>query len=321
METAKDFFTSSDVKFAAIRKRRRRTDVLFKSLFRIAGIVAAMMVILIIIFVTSRGVRPFLGSAEERVDLKVFLTGSRWRADQGIYGLGFVIINTLIVSVTGGLLALPLAILSAVLITRIAKGKLSVLLTTIVETLAAIPSVVYGVFAAGKITVLVRDLGNIFGISTYGGNSSFAVILLLAIMTYPTMTTLAVSGIRAVPKELDFASLALGATPTQTSFKVIVPAARSSIATGFTLGLGRAFGEATAVSMIAGNALTGPSWNPFDITRTLTSTMLTGLHETAGLDYEIRFSVGVVLMIVIVSMNLLVHAAKRRLEKKGSAIS
>jgi phosphate transport system permease protein len=135
METAKDFFTSSDVKFAAIRKRRRRTDVLFKSLFRIAGIVAAMMVILIIIFVTSRGVRPFLGSAEERVDLKVFLTGSRWRADQGIYGLGFVIINTLIVSVTGGLLALPLAILSAVLITRIAKGKLSVLLTTIVETL------------------------------------------------------------------------------------------------------------------------------------------------------------------------------------------
>ena len=183
------------------------------------------------------------------------MTGSRWRADQGIYGLGFVIINTLIVSVTGGLLALPLAILSAVLITRIAKGKLSVLLTTIVETLAAIPSVVYGVFAAGKITVLVRDLGNIFGISTYGGNSSFAVILLLAIMTYPTMTTLAVSGIRAVPKELDFASLALGATPTQTSFKVIVPAARSSIATGFCSD-SDVRSARTAVSMIAGNALT-----------------------------------------------------------------
>lgn len=321
MGTEKDKYRMADVKLVQIRKRRQRTDMVFRSLFRIAGVIAAMMVILIIIFVTSRGVRPFIGGEAERVDLKVFLTGSRWRADQGIYGLGFVIINTLLVSVAGGLLALPLAVLSAILITRIAKGKVSIALTTIVETLAAIPSVVYGVFAAGKITVLVRDLGNVFGISTYGGNSSLAVILLLAIMTYPTMTTLAVSGMRAVPKQLDSASLALGATPTQTSFKVIVPAARSSIATGFTLGLGRAFGEATAVSMIAGNALAGPSWNPFEITRTLTSTMLTGLHETTGLDYEIRFSVGVILMIVIISMNLLVHVAKRRLEKKGGAIA
>ncbi len=321
MGTKEDKNRMTDVKLVQIRKRRQRTDMVFKSLFRIAGVIAAMMVILIIIFVTSRGIRPFIGGETERVDLKVFLTGSRWRADQGIYGLGFVIINTLLVSVAGGLLALPLAVLSAILITRIAKGKVSIALTTIVETLAAIPSVVYGVFAAGKITVLVRDLGHAFGISTYGGNSSLAVILLLAIMTYPTMTTLAVSGMRAVPKQLDSASLALGATPTQTSFKVIVPAARSSIATGFTLGLGRAFSEATAVSMIAGNALAGPSWNPFDITRTLTSTMLTGLHETTGLDYEIRFSVGVILMIVIISMNLLVHAAKRRLEKKGGAIA
>ena len=316
MENAKENVMASEAKFAKIRKRRRGTDVLFRNLFRIAGVIAAMMVILIIIFVTSRGIRPFLGSAEERVNLKYFLTGSRWRADQGIYGLGFVIINTLIVSVTGGLLALPLAILSAVLITRIAKGKLSIFLTTIVETLAAIPSVVYGVFAAGKITVLVRDLANVFGISTYGGNSSLAVILLLAIMTYPTMTTLAVSGIRAIPKELDSAS-SLSALPDTDIVQGDRPAARSSIATGFTLGLGRAFGEATAVSMIAGNALAGPSWNPFDITRTLTSTMLTGLHETSGVDYEIRFSVGVILMFVIVSMNLLVHAAKRRLEKKG----
>ncbi len=319
MDITRDKNSSERARLARIRKRRQRTDMVFRNLFRIAGVLAAVMVILIIIFVTSRGIRPFIGGEGGRLDLKEFLTGSRWRSDQGIYGLGFVIINTLLVSIAGGVLALPSAVLSAILITRIAKGKVSVFLTTIVETLAAIPSVVYGVFAAGKITVLVRDLGHLFGISTYGGNSSLAVILLLAIMTYPTMTTLAVSGMRSVPRQLDSASLALGATPTQTSFKVIVPAARSSIVTGFTLGLGRAFGEATAVSMIAGNALTGPTWNPFDITRTLTSTMLTGLHETTGLDYEVRFSVGVILMVVIISMNLLVAAAKKRLEKKGGA--
>ncbi|MGI6157323.1 MAG: phosphate ABC transporter permease subunit PstC [Saccharofermentanales bacterium] len=304
---------------SSTRRRRRRVDHAFQWAFRVAGWIAAIMVLLIMIFVISKGVTPFLDSHPEQVEFDAFMTGMRWRADQNVYGIGFIMINTLIVSLTGGLLALPFAILTALLITRIAKGKVSIALTTVVETLAAIPSVIYGVFAASKITELVRDLGNAFGIATFGGNSSLAVILLLAIMVFPTMTTLAISGMRAVPTELSAASLALGATPTQTSFKVVVPAARSAILTGFTLGLGRAFGEATAVSMIAGNALSGPSWNPFDITRTLTSTMLTGLHETTGIDYDIRFSVGSILLIFILIMNALVHTFKRRIERRGGA--
>ena len=111
----------------------------------------------------------------------------------------------------------------------------------------------------------------------------------------------------------ELGSLALGASRTQTNFKVVLSAAKSGIFAGLVLGLGRAFGEATAVSMVAGNAMTGPTWNLFDITRTLTSTMLSGLKETTGLDYDIRFSVGIILMIIVLLTNLAIQYIKRKI--------
>ena len=109
-----------------------------------------------------------------------------------------------------------------------------------------------------------------------------------------------------------FRSLALGASRTQTNFKVVLTSAKSGIFAGLVLGLGRAFGEATAVSMVAGNAQSGPTWNLFLPTRTLTSTMLSGLKETTGLDYDIRFSVGIVLMIIVIITNLSIQVAKNK---------
>ena len=151
------------------------------------------------------------------------------------------------------------------------------------------------------------------GISTFGGSSMLAVIILLAIMIFPTLTSMATTAIRAVDKDLEQASLALGATKTQTNFKIVLTAAKSGIFDGAILGLGRAFGEATAVAMVAGNKLFGPTFNPFDITRTLTSTMLVGLKETTGLDYDIRFSVGLVLIAVIFFSNFILNMVKKRI--------
>jgi phosphate transport system permease protein len=173
--------------------------------------------------------------------------------------------------------------------------------------------VVYGVFAAGSITVLVKNLAALFAIKTAGGSSLLAVMLLLAIMIYPTITSLAITSIQAVPEDLEQASLALGATKTQTNFKIVLASAKSGIFAGAILGLGRAFGEATAVSMVAGNKLFGPTFNLFDITRTLTSTILTGLKETTGVDYDIRFSAGIVLMAVILISNLSINFVKNRI--------
>lgn len=296
---------------------RYRVDKATRIFFTICGWLAALMIVLILWFIIMRGIRVFFPSYPEQQNLGDFLTGMRWRADQQDYGVGFIIINTFITAIGAAILAFPVAVLSALLITKIAPPKLRAPLTTLIELLAAVPSVVFGVFASGVITEMVDNLAQKFGMTTFGGNSMLAVIILLAIMIYPTITALAIVSIQAVPRELELGSLALGATNTQTHFKVVLKSARTGIVTGLILGLGRAFGEATAVSMVAGNAFTGPTWNLFDITRTLTSTMLSGMHETTGVDYDIRFTVGMVLMIVMLITNLSIHAVRKHMEKKG----
>ncbi len=294
-------------------QRKMQKDMLLKGIFRIAAIISGGAIAVIALFVFMRGIQPFLpGYANGQVQIFDFLFGTTWRQDQGIYGVGFIVINTLLTSFGALLISFPLSVLTALFIVKVAPPWLSKTMTTIVELLASIPSVVYGVFAAGVITMLVMNLAAWFGMSTAGGNSFLSVVLLLAIMIFPTITSLSITAISSVDRSLEEGSLALGATKTQTNFKVVLIAAKSGIFAGAILGIGRAFGEATAVAMVAGNKMFGPTFNLFDITRTLTSTMLSGLKETTGLDYDIRFSVGLVLMVVILLSNLLLNFVKRK---------
>ena len=294
-------------------RRKQRTDQTVRAVFFLAALISGSCIVLITLFILMKGIQPFLpGYAYGSVSLKDFLLGTLWRQDQGIYGVGFIVINTLISAFGALLLAFPIAVLTALFIVKIAPKPVKPLMKTVVELLASIPSVVYGVFAAGVITSLVKGLASLAGVSTAGGSSLLAVILLLAIMIFPTITSLAVTAIEAVDPDLELGSLALGASATQTHFKVVLASAKSGIFAGAILGLGRAFGEATAVAMVAGNKLFGPTFNLFDITRTLTSTMLAGLKETTGLDYDIRFSVGLVLMVVILLSNLSLNWMKKK---------
>ena len=294
-------------------QKKMQKDAILKAIFRIAPIISGGAIAVIVVFVFMRGVQPFLpGYANGQVNFLDFLFGTLWRQDQGIYGVGFIVINTLLTSFGALLISFPLSVLTALFIVKIAPKWLSKVMTTIVELLASIPSVVYGVFAAGAITTLVISLASSMGMSTAGGNSFLAVVLLLAIMIFPTITSLSITAISSVDRALEEGSLALGATKTQTNFKVVLIAAKSGIFAGAILGIGRAFGEATAVAMVAGNKMFGPTFNLFDITRTLTSTMLSGLKETTGLDYDIRFSVGLVLMVVILVSNLLLNLVKKK---------
>lgn len=295
------------------RRLRKFTDQFFLTIFRICGGIAALMIVLIFVFVLQRGVQVFLPNYEYgKIGLWDFLTGMTWRQDQDIYGLAFIVVNTISTAIFAGLISFPLAVLTALFIVKIVPKRIRQIFVTTVELLAAIPSVVYGVFASGVITQLVVNIAAIFGYTTKGGISSLSVIILLAIMIFPTICSLSISAISAVDHNLELGSLALGASQTQTNFKVVLTAAKSGIFAGLILGLGRAFGEATAVSMVAGNAMTGPTWNLFDTTRTLTSTMLAGMHETSGADYDIRFSVGIVLMIVILFTNWIIHIVRKR---------
>lgn len=295
-------------------KRNKQTDKVFSLVFKAMAILSASFIVLIILFVFAKGISPFLpGYTYGQQNLFAFLTGSVYRQDQALYGVGFIVINTLIASFLALLISFPLSVLTALFIVKIAPKSLSAIMQSVIELLASVPSVVYGVFAAGVITQLVDQIATYFGYVTFGGSSLLAVILLLAIMIFPTLTSMSITAIKAVSSDLEQASLALGATQTQTNFKVVLIAAKSGIFAGAILGLGRAFGEATAVAMVAGNKLFGPTFNLFDITRTLTSTMLVGLKETTGLDYDIRFSVGLVLIVVIFASNAILNAVKKRI--------
>ncbi len=296
------------------KRRRAITNQIFLSLFKICGAIAAFMIVLIFIFVLQRGVQVFLPAYEHgQISLPDFLTGMVWRQDQGVYGILFIVVNTLTTALLAAMLSFPLAVLTALFIVKIVPKRLRQIFITTVELLAAIPSVVYGVFAAGAITQLVMKIATFFGYTTRGGISALSVVLLLAIMIFPTICVLSITAISSVDQKLELGSLALGASQTQTNFKVVLTAAKSGIFAGLVLGLGRAFGEATAVSMVAGNAMTGPTRNIFDTTRTLTSTMLAGMHETTGLDYDIRYSAGIVLMIVILASNRLIHLVRKKI--------
>lgn len=288
-------------------------DVLLKGLFRICGLIAASMIVFIFGFIFIKGISVFLPSyGPDQISIVSFLTGLEWRGDKGVYGVLFIVINTLLSSFFAVLLSFPVAVLTALFIVKMAPKWLGAFMKTVIELLAAIPSVVYGVFASGIIVVWVNNIAQLFNISTYGGRSFMAVVILLAFMILPTMASLSVTAIEAVDKNLEHASLALGASKTQTNYKIVLSSAKSGIFAGLILGLARALGEATAVSMVAGNRTMGPTLNPFDITRTLTSTMLSGLSETSGVDYDVRFSVGIVLIVLILVSNMIIHKVKRK---------
>jgi phosphate transport system permease protein len=194
----------------------------------------------------------------------------------------------------------------------VAPKKVADILKTVIEMLASIPSIIYGLFGAVIILRLIHNFGTIIGIQTKGGSSVLATVIVLALMTIPTIASISEVAIRSVDKSLEHGSLALGASVTQTNFKVVLSAAKSGIFTAAILGIGRTLGEATAISLVAGGRRSGVSFNLFDTTSTLTTTMLEGMKETTGIDFDIRFSVGIILMIVILLTNLILNIVKRK---------
>ncbi|MFA5289629.1 MAG: phosphate ABC transporter permease subunit PstC [Candidatus Izemoplasmatales bacterium] len=292
----------------------KHSDRFMKGLLMVPTLMSASFVIFIVGFISRKGIAPFLPSVygSERVNAFSFLSGTTWFVPPNVYGILFIVINTLYIVALSTLISVPLSVASALFVTRILPKKLQGVFKSIIELLAAIPSVIYGVFGLGIIAKSVVRLAELFHAQTAGGISTLTTIIVLAIMIYPTITMMSVAAISAVDPALEHHSLALGATKVQTMTKVTLASAKPGIFTGIILGVGRALGEATAVSMVAGNAGSGPSLMLFSTTRTLTSTMLLGLKETSGMDYDIRFSVGLVLIgVIFVSNFILAHFKKK----------
>lgn len=300
--------------------KKEGLDKIIRGVFLFFTLISASFILFIILFLVLRGVKPFvftylIDQTEVQLRFSNFLFGTTWFIYPSQYQIGFVILNTLYVSFLALLLASAVGILSALFIAKIAPKRMKYVLLTLTELLASIPSIVYGVFGVGVITKFVMHLANVFDYQSAGGLGTLSAILVLSVMILPTVTLISVTSIEAVKKEMTEASLALGATKMQTHFKVVLSSAKSGIIAGMILALGRALGEATAVSMVAGNAGSGPNFHLFEPTRTLTSTILLGLKETTGLDYDIRYSVGLVLILVIVFSNIVLLTFKKKIGK------
>lgn len=299
-------------------KQKTRIDKSLHAFFFLIALLCGSIVLFIALFIFINGIKPFLQTyiikdQPYHIDFFLFLTGKTWFKSPNQYGAGFIIVNTLYVTLLSLVLAIPTSILTALFIAKIAPSWLSKILNQIVELLASIPSIIYGLFGSGVITGLVKKLSLLFGYQSAGGLSTLSTALILAIMIIPTITMLSTTAIKAVKEEMIAGSLALGASVSQTNFKIVLTSAKSGIVSAIILGIGRAIGEATAVSMVCGNAGSGPTFNLFATTRTLTSTMLFNIHETTGVDYDIRFSIGVILILIILLTNLCLNYFKKRI--------
>ena len=210
---------------------------------------------------------------------------------------------------------MPIGILTAVFITEVSNKKIAAIVQPAVELLAAIPSVIYGLLGMMLLNPLMYKLEkHIFAGSTThqftGGANLLSAIIVLAIMILPTVINISVSSIRAVPGHMKAASLALGATHIQTIFKVMIPAAKSGILTGVVLGIGRALGEAMAINMVAGGSVNIPL--PFNSVRFLTTQIVSEMSYAEGLHREVLFTVGLVLFVFIMIINLILAQVEKR---------
>ncbi|WP_373210860.1 phosphate ABC transporter permease subunit PstC [Allofournierella massiliensis] len=289
-------------------KLKQSIERIMNAVFFICGMVSIAAVALITIYMVWAGLPAII-----KIGPVDFLLGTVWKSTAAEPQFG--ILPFILTSVWGMLGALiigvPVGVLTAVFLAKLAPPKLAALVRPAVELLAGIPSVVYGLIG---MIVLVPAVMKTFDLKS--GSCLLSAILVLAIMVLPNIISVSETALRAVPPEYEEASLGLGATWIETVFKVSVPAARSGIAAGIVLGAGRAVGEAMAVMMVAGNVANMPGL--FKSVRFLTTAVASEMSYAAdgSLQKQALFSIGLVLFVFIMLINWLLNTFLKRGEKQ-----
>lgn len=280
-----------------MRKQNGFMEKLFHGIFLLSAFVSVLSVIAIIIFVFSKGLKPFFG--ENSYSFLSFITGLKWDPFNEVYGIFYMIVGSILATLGAIALGVPVGLLTAVFLAEIAPKKVAAMIKPAIELLAGIPSIIFGAFGLGVIVPFVNKVS-----PTGQGESLLAVICVLTIMVLPTIISLSETSLRAVPKSYREASLGLGASKIQTIFHVIIPAARSGILTATVLGIGRAIGETMAVMMIAGNNIGGLPTSIWSKIRPLTTNIAMEMGYASGTHQEMLFATGVILFLFIMIINL-----------------
>ena len=266
-------------------------------LFFICGMVAVAFVLAISIYLVISGLPAIL-----EIGPINFIFGTRWYASTGDFGILAIILTSIAGTAGAIVVGVPVGLMTAIFLSKVAPPKLAAVIHTAVELLAGIPSVVYGL--VGMI-LLVPAIRVAFDLPS--GATLLAAIIVLAVMILPSIISVSETALRAVPREYEEAALALGATHIETVFRVSVPAARSGIATAIVLGIGRAIGEAMAIIMVAGNVANMPGL--LKSVRFLTTAIASEMSyaSVGSLHRNALFSIGLVLFLFIMMINVFLN--------------
>ena len=278
-------------------KVRNAVEKVMNGIFFICGMVAIVSVLFITIYMFVSGF-----PAIKEVGFFKFLFGKVWAstAKEPQYGILPFILTSFYGTFGAMIIGVPIGLLTAIFLAKISNRKLAAVVRPAVELLSGIPSVVYGLIG---MIVLVPAIMKMFELKN--GTSLLAAIIVLAIMVLPSIISVSETALRAVPREYEEASLALGATKIETIFKVSVPAAKSGIAAGIVLGIGRAIGEAMAVMMVAGNVPNMPSL--FKSVTFLTTAIAKEMSYATGFQRQALYSIGLILFVFIMIINTILN--------------
>ena len=282
-------------------KKLKKASAFFEKamniIFTVCGFLAVLFVILITGFLVVKGA-PAIG----KIGIIDFLFGTKWEstASEPSFGILPFILTSVYGTFGAVIIGVPLGLLCAIFIAKMANDKVAKTVRTAVDLLSGIPSVVYGLVGMIIIVPFVRETFNL-----PDGANLFSAVIVLTVMILPSVVSISETAIRAVPVEYEEASLALGATKTEAVFKVVVPAAKSGILTSVVLGIGRSIGEAMAVMMVAGNVANMPSL--FKSVRFLTTAIASEMSYSSGLQREALFSIALVLFVFILIINLVLN--------------
>lgn len=285
---------------------KRTIENVIQTIFLLLGLVTVGSVLLITVYIIISGI-----PAIREIGLADFLFGKKWAstASPPSYGILPFILTSVYGTAGAILLGVPVGFLTAVYLSKVAPKRVKEIVSEAVSLLAGIPSVVYGLVG---MLVLVPAIRSVFGIPD--GASLLAAIIVLSVMILPSIVKVSITALDAVPEEYEQASLALGATKTETWFRVSVPAAKSGIAAAIVLGVGRAIGEAMAVMMVSGNVPNMPRL--FQSVRFLTTAVASEMSYSSGLQRQALFSIALVLYLFILLINAVFNMLLKGGQKK-----
>lgn len=297
------------------RKTKSAVEHTAEFIFTVCGLIAVAAVASITVYMVINGTPALF-----KVGIKDILFSNVWEPANKTdpqFGILYIILTSIVGTALAILIGVPIGLLTAVFIAEVAQKRLARIVKPAIELLAGIPSIIYGLLGVMILNPLMYKLELFLfqdsDTHTFtGGANLISAVLVLAVMILPTVINISESSLKAVPEQLKYSSLALGASRIQTIFKVLVPAARSGIISAIVLGVGRAIGEAMAITLVSGSSVNLPL--PFHSVRFLTTAIVSEMGYASGLHRQALFTIGLVLFIFIMIINIVLS----KILKKGA---